>query len=65
MEGSPRPKGISGKGAKVRTQSRVAFTASLARVNEAERMVSIALGYPWEEPDAVTPHVRICEGESR
>ena len=37
MEGSPRPKGISGKGAKVRTQSRVAFTASLARVNEAAR----------------------------
>ena len=30
-----------------------------------ERMVSIALGYSWEEPDAVTPHVRICEGESR
>jgi len=30
-----------------------------------ERMVSIAWGYPWEEPDAVTPPVRICEGESR
>ena len=37
MEGSPRPKGIPGKGAKVRTQSRVAFTASLARVNKAAR----------------------------
>jgi hypothetical protein len=21
--------------------------------------------YPWEEPDAGNPHVRICEGESR
>jgi RNA-directed DNA polymerase len=37
MEGSPRPKGISGKEAKVRTQSRVAFIANLARVNEAAR----------------------------
>ena len=37
MEGSPRPKGISGKEAKVRTQSRVAFIATLARVNEVAR----------------------------
>jgi RNA-directed DNA polymerase len=37
MERSPRPKGIPVKGAKVRTQSRAAFTASLARVNEAAR----------------------------
>jgi RNA-directed DNA polymerase len=37
MEGSPRPKGISGEEAKVRTQSRVAFISNLARVNEAAR----------------------------
>jgi RNA-directed DNA polymerase len=37
MEGSSRPKGIPGKRAKVRTQGRVAFTAKLARVNEAAR----------------------------
>ena len=37
MEGSSRPKGIPGKGAKVRTQSRVAFPALLGRVSEAAR----------------------------
>ncbi len=37
MEGSSRPKGIPDKGAKVRTQSRIAFPARLARVNEAAR----------------------------
>ena len=37
MEGSPRLKGIPGKGARVQTQGWVAFPARLARVNEAAR----------------------------
>ena len=36
-EGRPRPEGISGGKAKVRTQGRVALPANLARVNEAAR----------------------------
>ena len=36
-EGRPRPEGISGEKAKVRTQGRVALPANLARVNEAAR----------------------------
>ena len=36
-EGRPRPEGISGEKAKVRTQGRAALPANLARVNEAAR----------------------------
>ena len=36
-EGRPRPEGISGGKAKVRTQGRAALPANLARVNEAAR----------------------------
>ena len=42
------------------------FSSAATKTKSAlERVVSVALGYLWEEPDAVTPHVRICEGESR
>jgi hypothetical protein len=63
VKGRDQPKGISQGKAQNRTQSRRILPLNLMRVNEAARHAD--LGYPWEEPYAGKPHVRICEGKSR